>query len=575
MEESRSQERGNPKRHLVSPVSFGPWGVILDIHPTRDLTLRRLSGLAGIDNVLDVIDLDAIAEADEWGWELYEIAGQQAAWFWAQNRSREAEWCHHASLTLGVPVSVKTQGCGGLLVIDVDDQCYGIGYGQGFRWIKDECVDQRFGLGVAVRAVDPEHLRSLIRRRPAMRGRTESSLVPAGAPIWWLKPQNYTEIVRRIAGKGRGIEVTYARQGRRQIVLEGSSGLKMRLGVSAVDLVQDLRTVASVAARELPDPELAFVDNIIPISEKILTNELDKRLETALEDDAAIRTDELALALPDAGLDYMPSMVGYRIALGAREIQDDVTIEDLAQLARRSVHGKRLAALARLQLEMHGARDGSDLLWKSKAIKWLEFCTTIDDKNYFMMETKWYQIASEYLSQVKALVSGTISQHPSVDLPAWPKEFAEEDYNKHVASLNSSFVCLDRKLVKDGFHTGPGLEICDLLGPNNELIHVKKADGSSSLSHLFAQGLVSVDSLGASSKVRQGFRERVAQYGRGRIIEDDFRPKRVVFAILLPKGRTLQTDSLFPFSQATLAQTAGTLQDRGIHVEAFGISLTE
>ena len=33
---------------------------------------------------------------------------------------------------------------------------------------------------------------------------------------------------------------------------------------------------------------------------------------------------------------------------------------------------------------------------------------------------------------------------------------------------------------------GP-LEICDLLGPDNELIHVKRAEGSAPLSHLFSQ----------------------------------------------------------------------------------------
>ena len=548
----------------------------MENHPTREQTIRRLFGITSIDNVLEMIDLENFEETDERGFGLHEIAGQPAAWFWAQNPSREAEWCHHARLTLGIPVSVDTQTGGGLLVIDVDGTCYAMGYGQGFRWIKDEYIDQRFGLGVAVRAVDPEHLRSIIRRRPAMRGRTESSLVPAGAPIWWLRPSNYTEIVRRIAGKGRGIEVTYAKHGRRPIVLEGSSGLKMRLGVLPTDLIKDLRTVASVAHQDLPDPELAFVDNIIPISDGTLIGELDDRLDSALNDDNAIATEELALALPDAGLDYVSAAIGYRLGIGVgRGIQDDLEIKDIANLARRSLAGKRLSALARTEIEMHGARDGSDLLWKGKAIKWLEFCATLNDRDYFLMETKWYEIAGDYFRQVKERVASVITSQPSVDRPAWPKGLSEQSYNLHVASTNLGFVCLDRRLVKDSLHRGPGLEVCDLLGPGEELIHVKKADGSSSLSHLFAQGLISVDALSSSPEVRSGFRERVAQHGKGRVISDDFRPKKVIFAILLPKGRALQTESLFPFSQATLAQTAGTLQDRGIHVEAIGLPILD
>ncbi|HET9971592.1 MAG TPA: TIGR04141 family sporadically distributed protein [Streptosporangiaceae bacterium] len=104
------------------------------------------------------------------------------------------------------------------------------------------------------------------------------------------------------------------------------------------------------------------------------------------------------------------------------------------------------------------------------------------------------------------------------------------------------------------------------------LIHVKRAEGSAPLSHLFSQGLISAQSLVAGpSAVRERFVKTVAELPHGRSLAADFKPTKVVYAILMPKGRELTPDTLFPFSQATLAHAARILGTYGIDVEAVGI----
>jgi uncharacterized protein (TIGR04141 family) len=110
-----------------------------------------------------------------------------------------------------------------------------------------------------------------------------------------------------------------------------------------------------------------------------------------------------------------------------------------------------------------------------------------------------------------------------------------------------------------------------LFGPDNELIHVKRAAGSAPLSHLFSQGLVSAQSLVTSPMVRERFVETVKGLPRGRTLPADFKPTKVVYAILLENGRELNPDTLFPFSQATLAHAARILGMFGIVVEVIGI----
>ncbi len=57
----------------------------------------------------------------------------------------------------------------------------------------------------------------------------------------------------------------------------------------------------------------------------------------------------------------------------------------------------------------------------------------------------------------------------------------------------------------------------------------------------------------------------------GRALPADFKPGKVVYAILMEDGRQLTPDTLFPFSQATLAHAARILGTYGIDVEVAAI----
>jgi uncharacterized protein (TIGR04141 family) len=66
----------------------------------------------------------------------------------------------------------------------------------------------------------------------------------------------------------------------------------------------------------------------------------------------------------------------------------------------------------------------------------------------------------------------------------------------------------------------------------------------------------------------------VAAARPGRALPDGFRPSKVVFAILLKDGADLTAETLFPFSQVTLVQTAKMLEAWGVAVEVVGIHAT-
>ncbi len=102
--------------------------------------------------------------------------------------------------------------------------------------------------------------------------------------------------------------------------------------------------------------------------------------------------------------------------------------------------------------------------------------------------------------------------------------------------------------------------------------HSPSRRGSAPLSHLFSQALVSVQTLANSPDSRAEFTAKGRDHPMGRNLPADFVPKKVIFGILLKHGEPLTTDTLFPFSQVTLAHTATELQARHqVTVEVIGI----
>jgi uncharacterized protein (TIGR04141 family) len=88
----------------------------------------------------------------------------------------------------------------------------------------------------------------------------------------------------------------------------------------------------------------------------------------------------------------------------------------------------------------------------------------------------------------------------------------------------------------------------------------------------FAQGLVSARTLIDAPEARKKFSELVATAGNGRAIDEDFVPKKIVFTILLKQGEELTVETLFPFAQVMLRQTALYLEGKA-EVEVIPIRM--
>jgi len=158
----------------------------------------------------------------------------------------------------------------------------------------------------------------------------------------------------------------------------------------------------------------------------------------------------------------------------------------------------------------------------------------------------------------------------SLPLPDWPEARSEAEYIAHVAAADGRFINMDRVLVRAP-EIRTGVQACDLLGPGDELIHLRRVMSSASFAHLCNQGTTSAQILTRYPSAVKAFAENVARIGAGRRVAENFRPRTVVLAFPLrrPVGPSLA--DLPPLSRASLAAHIHAMNALAVAVEVVGL----
>ncbi|MFF7066655.1 TIGR04141 family sporadically distributed protein [Streptomyces pseudovenezuelae] len=549
---------------------------------TEVRTVYRLSGVAPTSEaMLDTLDAELL---DSLGADphLPEALGVPAVYITCGMERTEAPWCEPMSRTTGIVVTESVRRTAAVLLLAVDGTVYAIGCDQGYRLIPEHLKDKRFGLSFAIRQMDPNLIRGAVSRSLGQ-ARTDISLVPGGASVPLLGIRDHSRIVRSLGGYLDNLPLTRSRYSLGKAVsAQGGCGLRIALGIEPEALLSDLRTIARICREDIPHPELEFVDHIVPVSDPTTLDTLHESL-----DDRLGRPDEgsFSVCVPSEHHTAYAEATTYTTQINSDNgalLSDDFDLGYVLTRARLAPPGLRLKALREGTVTLaRGRRRGiADTLAVTSALTWLEAGMSLGSRRFFLMDGEWYEAGAAYVEECRATVQALFSPLPSVSLPSWEDGESENTYNNRVADEYNSeaadcqprWLCLDTKNVANPLRPRDQVEICDLLTPDDTLVLVKRAGGSGPLSHLFSQARVAVELLQESARVRSEFTAKVARLSRGaRLLPDDYTPKRIVLAMLLKNRTSLTPDSVFGFSQITIAQTAKALAARGVTVEVIGI----
>lgn len=273
----------------------------------------------------------------------------------------------------------------------------------------------------------------------------------------------------------------------------------------------------------------------------------------------------------NSGLFWMaaPELVNWENIRGYKYhrkiIFDDIDINEVKKSFSTPLTS--IEQLKSKQISVISSLDDSKLMsWN--ALKCIYGECSINEQVYCINAGKWYRINNSFVKDVNTEYKSTIISQ--IDFQERTSEHhSESEYINDFANNNTKFIAMDQKnIVYGGGHSK--IELCDLISTSQELIHLKPYSGSSTLSHLFNQGVVSAELLISDKNFLKKANDKIREQERGDKFQIfDARKIKVVFGII-----SKDTDNLpkMPFfSKVAFIHAKTRLQAFGLDVNIKNI----
>lgn len=442
-----------------------------------------------------------------------------------------------------------------VLLFEAEERLFAATFGQGRHLLEPESFEKDFGLKVVLNTVAPDQLKSVDAKTidettvHTRRDLSKDSTFSA----FGLDPSQ--DLLRAVTGSPR--DETLAHR------LAGSDAL----AIHTRDEIPSLPALGArlLAAYEADDykEHFAFIDFLRPEKDRGRIAELQELLVEALESQ---EWTDIHLAAPET-LDW-EEVDGFRFSNQSKDEENANDPSIRTYLATLQDDELDLAILKHDRMLAIRASDGETMAsWQ--IYNCIVFQTEFDGYMYVLSDGEWFRVDLDYRTRIEAEVEALPD---FVGLPNADPGTDEDAYNQKAAQ-DLGALCLDKRFVYDG---GPDkMEICDLLTRSGALIHVKQRGSSSTLSHLFSQGVNSAQRL----LVDQDFRTKASAVIQK--TDDGYvdvwpveRPRpedhEIVFAVITRSTRTTPLTLPF-FSVVSLAAAAKTLRGFGFEVSKAAV----
>jgi uncharacterized protein (TIGR04141 family) len=345
----------------------------------------------------------------------------------------------------------------------------------------------------------------------------------------------------------------------------GSSSVAIKSDVQVNRLVSLCSMLLALYEKEDYRTTFPELENVVPIRD----SETIDRLNDKLVDGMREKSQNLYLTVPDI-IDYR--QIGYFAnfsGAGASLQYPDVFIDKYYEYLES--HHHRVQDVDLIQLTAHRLKltDGDGKVQKSYSLfKCLIFDTTLDDgtQTFHLTDGQWYKVQNSYIARLKAAIDPLCFD---INLPCYDHK-DEDHYNASVAAEDSTYLCLHKSSIAPSGQTM--IEPCDLYSVEDDtavLHHIKRSTVSTQLSHLFNQGINSIEMIKGEAaclnRLKEAIAERATQIPHEPLLEPlDKERFSVVFGIVTHKDRKRKSENLPLFSRVSLMRIAKRLRMYGV-----------
>ena len=293
--------------------------------------------------------------------------------------------------------------------------------------------------------VDPKELRSTNSLEPGV-GRRQRTQLPVGADLTLFDFDRDSSILRKLTGKVKAEYKSLFKHA------TGSSNLRVSTAVQPDELSELCAALLELYESDDYNEIFPDIQNIAPVRDPSLIAKLDAKLLGAFRE----KSEDLDLSVPDL-IHYEDGIYAAFSGVGTSLIYDDVFMGRLYDYL--DSHGKNLNDVSVRELrhyallitDEHGSPRDRFSIYKS-----LIFDTTLDGASFHLCEGNWYRVEEDYVSKVETYLD---LHWTKISLPPYQHE-SEGAYNKAVAKIDRSIICLDEENVSPNAQPRSNRAIC-------------------------------------------------------------------------------------------------------------------
>lgn len=376
----------------------------------------------------------------------------------------------------GISIPLVTSSAKGVFLVKVSDQgvdyIFAVVFGFGRHLLIENAIEDRFGLKVVLNSVDHKNLRSIDKTSLGSVPKQTREQMSREAEVADFGIDIEQDLISSVTGKSR-----FAALGR---TISGKDALSVNVKVNVNGIKALLLTCLARYQSDEYKANFGWIDQIKQVRDVPTNTALDALIEGAI---GQAQFDKIWMAAPEI-VDWL-DVSGFRYRQPKRgQLHTDLDIRDFIA----SLQGQAVTIDVLRNTPVHlisAAHDDAMEHWSAYRC----ICAEVDHNGtiYVLNNGKWYEIVRDFALDVKK----SFADLPECALIFPDYAHADEGaYNLHAVGSIPNAYLMDKKMITYGGGRS-SIEFCDVATDDKRLIHIKRYGGSSQLSHLFAQGIVS------------------------------------------------------------------------------------
>jgi len=390
-------------------------------------------------------------------------------------------------------INLKSSSAKGVLlcsiIVDGKTITFVLSFGLGRHMIKKEAIEERFGLKVTLNTIDSSSIRSIEKNNIAALSKLSKDQMSKDSEVTEFGIDIEQDLVRAVTGKSKLLAFGN--------IIAGSDALSVSVKREIVNIIEFLELCYSQYQKTDYQEEFGWIDQIEELKDPVLIENLNGELLVKLN---RRELDRIWMAVPEL-MDWA-DVRGFKYLPRQDDFSDDISLEEF--LDSKNEEWESVHQLKSKTVRAFSASTDNEIDHWS-VFKCIYGEIGIDEKLYIINNGKWYCVATDFVQKVNEAYNGI--ELSEIVLPDY-EETSEGEYNIKVAREVEDVLCLDaQNITYGGGHSK--IEFCDLFTSDLQMIHVKRYGGSSVLSHLFFQGVVSSELFISDPEFRQKLNEKL------------------------------------------------------------------